>query len=84
MNAQSPHKWWSTLESAVFDLSSSLLPFVGEGGGRCASRLVRLICCLIILTASSPGRLLNFSSLAMRLLGLPHLPPGRVRLGFSC
>ena len=33
MNAQSPHKWWSTLESAVFGLSSSLPPLVGEGGG---------------------------------------------------
>ena len=33
MNAQSPHKWWSTLKSAVFGLSSSLPPLVGVGGG---------------------------------------------------
>ena len=34
MNAQSPHKWWSTLRSAaVFGLSSSLPPLVGGGGG---------------------------------------------------
>ena len=33
MNAQSPHKWWSTLKSAVFGLSSSLPPLVGLGGG---------------------------------------------------
>ena len=33
MNVQSPHKWWSTLESAVFRWSSSLLPLVREGGG---------------------------------------------------
>ena len=33
MNAQPPHKWWSTLKSAVFGLSSSLLPLVGGGGG---------------------------------------------------
>ena len=33
MNAQSPHKWWSTLKSAVFWVSSSLPPLVGEGGG---------------------------------------------------
>ena len=33
MNAQSPHKWWSTLKSAVFGLSLSLPPLVGEGGG---------------------------------------------------
>ena len=33
MNAQSPHKWWSTLNSAVFGLSLSLLPLVCGGGG---------------------------------------------------
>ena len=32
MNAQPPHKWWSTLKSAVFSLSSSLLRLVGGGG----------------------------------------------------
>ena len=31
-NSQSPHKWWSTLKSAVFGLSSSLPPLVGGGG----------------------------------------------------
>ena len=30
--AQSPHKWWSTLKSAVFGLSSSQPPLVGGGG----------------------------------------------------
>ena len=29
MNEESPHKWWSTLKSAVFGLSSSLPPLVG-------------------------------------------------------
>ena len=33
MNVQSPHKWWSTLKSSVFGLSSSLPPLVSEGGG---------------------------------------------------
>ena len=33
MNAQSPHRWRSTLKSAVFGLSSSLPPLVGGGGG---------------------------------------------------
>ena len=33
MNAQSPHKWWSTHKSAVFSLSSSLPPLLGGGGG---------------------------------------------------
>ena len=33
MNVQSPHKWWSTLKSAVFGLSSSLPLLISEGGG---------------------------------------------------
>ena len=33
MNVQAPHKWWSTLKSAVFGMSSSLPPLVGRGGG---------------------------------------------------
>ena len=33
MYVQSPHKWWSTLKSAVFGSSSSLPPLVREGGG---------------------------------------------------
>ena len=33
MNAQSPHKWPSTLKSALFDLSLSLPQLVGGGGG---------------------------------------------------
>ena len=33
MNVQFPHKWWSTVKSGVFGLSSSLSPFVGGGGG---------------------------------------------------
>ena len=32
MNAKSLHKWWYTLTSAVFSLSSSLPPLVGGGG----------------------------------------------------
>ena len=33
MNAQSPNKWWSTHNSAVFGLSSSLPPLVGRADG---------------------------------------------------
>ena len=33
MNVQSPHKWWSTLKSALFCSSSLLPPLVSEGGG---------------------------------------------------
>ena len=33
MNVHSPHKWWSTLKSAVCGSSSSLPLLVSEGGG---------------------------------------------------
>ena len=33
MNVQSPHRWWSTLKSAVFGLSSALPPLISDGGG---------------------------------------------------
>ena len=33
MNFHSPHKWWSTLKSAVIGSNSSLPPLDGEGGG---------------------------------------------------
>ena len=33
LKAKSSHKWWSILKSAVFGVSSSLPPLVGEGGG---------------------------------------------------
>ena len=79
MNVQLPLKWWSTLKSAVFGSSSSLPPFVSEGGGLVLSWLERLICCCIILTASSPERLLICHSLGIHLLVLPPLRSGRVR-----
>ena len=67
MNVHSLHKWWSTLESAVFCSSSSLPPLVSEGGGLVCESVVKLIRYRIILTASSPGRLLICRSLAIRL-----------------
>ena len=50
----------------------------------CVSLLVRLTCCRIILTVSSPGRLLIYHSLAILLLVLPPLISGRERSGVSC
>ena len=61
MNVQSPNKWWSTLKSTVFG-SSSLPLLVNEGGGVCESvgKADLLSHHHIILTASSPGRLLIY------------------------
>ena len=49
----------------VYCLIFERLVWVGDW---CVSRLERLICCQIILTASSPGSLLICWSLAIRLL----------------
>ena len=75
-NIQSPHKWWSNLMSVVFGSSSSLPSLVSEGGGLVCESVIRLICCQIILTASSLGWLLICCSLVICLLVLPPLRLG--------
>ena len=79
MNVLSPHKWWFTLKSAVFGSSSSLPPLVSEGGRLFCEPVGKADLLSIILTASSPGRLLIYRSLVIHLLVLPHLRLGRVR-----
>ena len=68
MNVQSHHKWWSTLKSVVFGSSSSWPPLVSEGGRLVCESVGKLIFCRIILTASSPERLLIYRSLVIHLL----------------
>ena len=84
MNVQSPYMWWSTLKSAVFGSSSSLPSLVSEGGGLVCESVGKAICWRIILTASSPGRLLIYGSLIIHLLVLPPLRLGRVRWDVFC
>ena len=57
MNAQCPHKWWSTLKSAVFGsgLDSSLPRLIGAGGGLICESVGRHIFSWPILMESSPG-----------------------------
>ena len=50
----------------------------------CASQFVRLICCQITLTASSPRNLLISYTLAIHLLIVSPLPSDRMRFGTSC
>ena len=84
MNLQSPHKWWSTLKSVCSGRVRHCLSLLMRVVDLCVSLLVTLICCRIILTADSPGRLLICRSLTIRLLVLPPLPSGRERSGISC
>ena len=79
----SPHEL-NLLCSAWVGHCHRLLVEVVEVVDLCASRLARLICSQIILTASSPGNLLICRLLTIRLRDLPPLPSSRVRSGVSC
>ena len=85
MNAQCPHKWWSTLESATFCSTSSLTPLNGfTVVGELVCELVWHIYYQIILIVSSPQILYICHPLAINLSVLQHLPLVRVRLDNSC
>ena len=84
MNAQSPHKWWSTLSLLFSFWVCHCHRLLVEVGDWCASRLAWLICSQIILMASSQWSLLICRSLAVHLRDPPPLPAGRVRSGVSC
>ena len=58
MNVQSPHKYWSSLNLRCSARVRHCLRVLMRVVDWCVSLLVRLICCRIILRASSPGRLL--------------------------
>ena len=77
----------STLKSAVFGsrqprVRHCLRLLVGVVAS-CANRLVRLICCRIILIASCSGSLLIYHPLAPLRIVLSPLPSGRVRSGVA-
>ena len=82
MNAQS-HKWWCTLKSSVFGLSSLLPPLVGGGGGLVCESVGKadlLSDHLGKQSRESVDLLLTCHSSSV----LPPLPSGRVRSGISC
>ena len=79
MNVHPPHKWWSTLKSAVFGSSSSLPLLLSQGGGLVCEWVGKVDLLLDGLMACSPLRLLICRSLANCLLVLPPLHSGRVR-----
>ena len=67
MNAQSPHKWWSTLKSAVFGLSLSLPPLVGGGGGLVCASVGKADLLLDHFHGKQSRSMLIFHSLAIHL-----------------
>ena len=84
MNVQSPHKWWSTLKSAVFGTSLSLLPLVNDGGGLMGESVGNTDLLLDYFDSKQSREAVICRSLAIHLLVLPPLPSGRERSGVSC
>ena len=84
MNAQSPHKSWSTLKSVVFGLSSSLPLLVGGGGGLVCESVGKAD-----LLSDHFDDKQSRESVDLPLTCHPSprftpLPSGRVRSGISC
>ena len=79
MNAQSPHKWWSTLKSAVFGLSSSLPPLVGGSGGLLYESVGKADLFWDHFDGKQFRESVDLPLIAILLLVLPPLPSGRER-----
>ena len=79
MNVQSPHKWWSTLKSAVFGSSSSLPSLVSEGGGLVCESVGKADLLSDHFDSMQSMEAVDLCSLVIHLLVLPPLRSGRVR-----
>ena len=79
MNVQSPHKWWSTLKSAVIGSSSSLPQLVSEGGGLVCESVGKADLLSYHFDNKQSREALIYSSLVIHLLVLPPFRLGRVR-----
>ena len=84
MKVQSPHKWWSTLRSAVFSTSSSLPPLVHEGAGLESGSVGKTDLQSDHFDSKQSRELLICHSLAICLIVLPPLPSGQEKSGISC
>ena len=81
MNAHCPHKWWSTLKSAVFGSrsDSSLPPLIGKGGGLACESVGKADMPSALLKESSPGIQTICHPLAISLPVSLSLPSGHGR-----
>ena len=82
-NTQSPHKWWSTLKSAVFGLSSSLPPLVGGGGGLVCESVGKADLLSDHFDGKQSSESVDPPLTCHPSLSLPTLPSCQVRSGVS-
>ena len=83
MNDQSPHKWWSTLKSALFGSSSSL-PLVIGGGGLVYESVGKVDLLSDHFDSKMFSEAVDLPLACNTSSSLPLLPSGRVRSGISC
>ena len=81
---QSPHKWWSTLKSAVLGTSSSLPPLLNEGGGLVCESVGKADILSDHFDSKQSREAVDPRSIPFCLLVLPPLHSGRERSGVSC
>ena len=79
MNIQSPHKWWSTLKSAVFGSSSSLPPLISEGGGLVCESIGKADMLSDHFDSKQSREAVDLPLTCIHLLVLPPLLSGLVR-----
>ena len=84
INAQSSYKWWSTIKSAVFGLSSSLSPLVGGCDGLVSESVGKADLLSDHFDSKQSRESVDLPLTAIHLQGLPPLPSGRVRSFMSC
>ena len=84
MNVQSPHKWWSTLKSAVFGSSSSFPPLVDEGGGLVCESVVKADPLSDHFDKKQSREAVDLPLTCHPSPSLPRLPSGRERSCISC
>ena len=84
MNAQSPHKWWSTLMSAVFGTSSSLPPLVNEGGGLVCESIGKADLLSYRFDSKQPREAVDLPLTCHPSASLTSIASGRERSGVSC
>ena len=84
MNVQSPHKWWSTLKSAVFGTSSPLPPLVNEGGGLVCESVGKADLLSDHFHSEQSREAVDLPLTCHPSPSLTPLPSGRERSGVSC
>ena len=84
MNIQSPHKWWSTLKSAVFGSSLLLPSLVGVDGGLVCESVGKADLLSDHFDRKQSKEAVDLPLTCHPSPSLPSLPSGQARFCVSC